>query len=121
VHFFWRAVDFPDRGFGTQSSYGLIAQEAEAVLPDLVVADAQGYRAVDYSKLPLLAIQAIRELKERNDALERRWRHWRRCCRARFRSTERSRDPAPGRRQRDVVEGHVCRLHRHQLTDRCPS
>jgi hypothetical protein len=72
VHFFWRAVDFPDRGFGTQSSYGLIAQEAEAVLPDLVVADAQGYKAVDYSKLPLLAIQAIRELKERNDALERR-------------------------------------------------
>jgi hypothetical protein len=44
----------------------------EAVLPEIVTTDADGYKAVDYAKLPLLAIKAIRELKERNDALERR-------------------------------------------------
>lgn len=72
VHFHWRAAEFPAQAFGTRESYGLIAQEVEAVLPELVTTDADGYKAVNYSKLPLLAIQAIRELKERNDALERR-------------------------------------------------
>ena len=72
VHHFWRAEAFPEKGFGPDRAYGLIAQEVEAVLPELVTTDALGYRAVDYSKLPLLAIQAIKELKEKNDTLEQR-------------------------------------------------
>jgi len=40
------------------------------VLPELVVSDEDGFKAVNYSKLPLLALQAIRELKAKNDALE---------------------------------------------------
>ncbi len=69
VTFAWRAAEFPERGFGTRESYGLIAQEVEQVLPNLVVTDAQGYRAVNYSRLPLLAIQAVKELKAENDVL----------------------------------------------------
>ena len=69
AHYFWRADEFPERGFGRGQGYGLIAQEVETVLPELVSTDAQGYKAVDYSKLPLLAIQAIRELKEQHDEL----------------------------------------------------
>jgi hypothetical protein len=72
VHYFWRAAEYPAKAFGATPSYGLIAQEVEAVLPELVTTDAEGMKAVDYSKLPLLAIQAIRELKEWNDTLERR-------------------------------------------------
>jgi hypothetical protein len=72
VTFKWRAAEFPERGFGSRESYGLIAQEVEAVLPDLVVTGEDGFKAVNYSKLSLLAIQAIKELKEKNDALERR-------------------------------------------------
>jgi hypothetical protein len=72
VDFFWRADEFPSRGFGTDPSYGLIAQEVEAVLPGLVVTGADGYRSVDYTRLPLLAIQAIKELKAKHDALEQR-------------------------------------------------
>ena len=30
--------------------------------------DSDGYKAVDYSKLPLLTIQAVKELKAENDA-----------------------------------------------------
>jgi hypothetical protein len=70
VHFKWRATEFPAKAFGDRRSYGLVAQEVEDVLPDLVTTDPDGYRAVNYSKLPLLAVQAIRELKARNDALE---------------------------------------------------
>jgi hypothetical protein len=68
VHYYWRAEDFPTRHFGTSRSYGLIAQDVEQVLPELVATDSDGYKAVDYSKLPLLTIQALKELKAENDA-----------------------------------------------------
>jgi hypothetical protein len=69
VHFDWRAEEYPERGFGASRSYGLIAQDVEAVLPELVTEDAEGYKAVRYSKLPLLLLQALRELKAENDGL----------------------------------------------------
>jgi hypothetical protein len=72
VSFAWRTDGFPERHFGPEREDGLVAQEVEAVLPELVVTDEQGYKAVNDSKLPLLAIQAIRELKEKNDELEAR-------------------------------------------------
>jgi hypothetical protein len=69
VHYFWRAEAYPEKHFGSDRAYGLIAQEVEEILPELVTTDADGYQAVDYAKLPLLAIQAIKELKEENEAL----------------------------------------------------
>ncbi|HEY2434064.1 MAG TPA: tail fiber domain-containing protein, partial [Vicinamibacterales bacterium] len=70
VHFYWRADEFPDQHFGDSQAYGLIAQDVERVLPELVVTHDDGYKAVDYSKLPLLTIQAVKELKAENDALK---------------------------------------------------
>lgn len=72
VNFFWRADEFPSRAFGDRASYGLVAQEVEQVLPELVVTNADGYKAVNYSRLPLVAIQAIKELKAENDAVKAR-------------------------------------------------
>jgi hypothetical protein len=72
VQYSWRAGDFPERGFGGARVRGLIAQEVEAVLPTMVVTGADGYKAVDYSQLPLLVVQAIKELKQENDALKAR-------------------------------------------------
>lgn len=69
VTFTWRAAEFPSRAFGPRESYGLIAQDVETVLPELVTIDAEGYRAVNYSRLPLVTIQALTELKAENDAL----------------------------------------------------
>jgi Chaperone of endosialidase len=70
VNYFWRASEFSDKRFGTRPSYGLIAQDVQQVFPDLVTTDEQGYLAVNYSKLPLLTIQAVNELKAENDALK---------------------------------------------------
>jgi len=42
------------------------------VLPELVVTDEDGYKAVNYSKLPLLTIQAVKELKAEDDAVRSR-------------------------------------------------
>jgi hypothetical protein len=72
VHYFWRAAEFPDRHFGDSRAYGLIAQDVEQVLPEIVVTNADGFKAVDYSKLPLLTIQAVKELKSENDSLKQR-------------------------------------------------
>jgi hypothetical protein len=79
VHYFWRADEFPDRHFGDRQTYGLVAQDVEQVLPELVVTEADGFKAIDYAKLPLLAIQAVKELKAQvgdlkteNDGLKQR-------------------------------------------------
>jgi hypothetical protein len=69
VHFYWRADEFPQRAFGADQSYGLVADDVEAVLPEIVSIDADGFKRIDYSALPLLAIQAIGELKTENDRL----------------------------------------------------
>ena len=57
----------------------MIAQDVEQVLPELVVTNDDGFKAVDYSELPLLTIQAVRELKSKftelnteNDTLKQR-------------------------------------------------
>jgi hypothetical protein len=72
VHYFWRAAEFPGHHFGNDRADGLIAQDVEQVLPELVATDSDGYKAINYSKLPLLTIQAVKELKAENDALKER-------------------------------------------------
>ena len=71
VHFLWRAKQYPERAFGDRQSYGLIAQEVEEVMPELVTEDEHGYKVVNYSKLPLMSVQAIKELKSENDKLKK--------------------------------------------------
>lgn len=72
VTYQWRASEFPSRAFGTRASWGFVAQEVQDLFPDLVATDAQGYLAVNYSKVPLLTVQAVKELKAENDALKAR-------------------------------------------------
>jgi len=55
--------------FGHSRSYGLIAQEVERVLPEMVAREEHGYQTVDYTRLPLLLLEAVRELKAENDRL----------------------------------------------------
>ena len=61
VYFDWRSDEFKEKHFGSGRSFGLIAQEVEKLFPELVVIDENGYKAVKYSELPLLTIQAIKE------------------------------------------------------------
>ncbi|MEO8436464.1 MAG: hypothetical protein ABI596_16320, partial [Pyrinomonadaceae bacterium] len=61
VHFYWRATEYPDKAFGKSESFGLVAQEVEKVLPELVTEDEKGFKAVRYHELPLMMLQAIKE------------------------------------------------------------
>ena len=42
------------------------------MLPELVVTNDAGFKAVDYSALPLLTLQAVKELKAENEVLKQR-------------------------------------------------
>ena len=52
---------------------GVIAQEVEAVFPEIVTRPKDGgYMAVEYGKLTPILIEAVKELKAEKDALEER-------------------------------------------------
>jgi len=58
---YYEMIDRPE-----VTEVGVIAQEIEAVLPEVVVENPEGYKSVDYSKLTALLIEAVKELKAEN-------------------------------------------------------
>ncbi|MDO7877159.1 tail fiber domain-containing protein [Hymenobacter sp. ASUV-10] len=65
----WNALGVARGGEAGRAQIGLIAQEVEALYPELVSTDAEGYKAVNYAQLTPVLLEAIRELKADNDAL----------------------------------------------------
>ncbi len=63
--------EFPESGFTEEKQAGVIAQEVEAVLPEVVVTHKDGYKGVDYSKMVPLIIEGIKELKKQNEDLQK--------------------------------------------------
>jgi trimeric autotransporter adhesin len=53
-----------DKGFGARKEIGLIAQEVEQTLPELVHTDDKGYKAIAYDKLVPVLIEAIKEQQQ---------------------------------------------------------
>ena len=51
---------------------GFLAQEVEQVLPEAVKTMNDGYKAVDYSRLTALLVEAVKELKAENEDLRAR-------------------------------------------------
>jgi hypothetical protein len=60
---------YPER---TERDIGVIAQEVENVLPEIVTNRENGYKAVKYEKIVPVLIQAIKELKAEIDELKRK-------------------------------------------------
>ena len=67
VKYRWKVDEFPDRGLSDGGQIGLIAQDVERVMPELVSEDKDGYKAVSYTKLTAVLVEAIKELKTRNE------------------------------------------------------
>jgi|TARA_R110000822_G_scaffold22656_9_gene70765 hypothetical protein len=61
-----------DKIFSSKNDVGVVAQEVEEVLPEIVIDRVDGYKAVYYEKLVPLLIESIKELKERIEELEKR-------------------------------------------------
>ena len=68
VTFDFKVEKFPERRFPTARQSGVIAQELEMTLPDLVTVDDAGYKGVDYTRLGVYALAALKELDSDVDA-----------------------------------------------------
>ena len=77
VKYAWDTAQERAAGLGDQSEIGMIAQEVEVVLPELVGEDAFGYKTLDYAKLTAFLVEVakaqqreIAELRARLDGLQ---------------------------------------------------
>jgi len=70
VNFDWRKNEFPDKGFSDRKQIGVIAQEVEKVLPELVYTDSNGDKGVDYAKMSAILVEAIKELDAKTSEIE---------------------------------------------------
>ena len=67
VSFTWNKISHKETG---KKDIGVIAQEIEEVLPEIVETRDNGYKAVDYPKLTALLIESIKELNNKVKKLE---------------------------------------------------
>ncbi len=61
VNYYFKQEEFPNRVFGKGKQIGVIAQEVEKILPEVVKTDDKGYKSVQYSKFTPILIEAIKE------------------------------------------------------------
>ena len=64
-----RGVNFDWKESGAKTM-GVIAQEVEAVIPEVVATDEEGMKSVNYQAMVGLLIEAVKELQEKVDAHE---------------------------------------------------
>ena len=61
VKFSWRREEFPEINFESGTQIGLIAQDVEKILPQLVKTNEDGYKAVAYDKLTVVLLEGMKE------------------------------------------------------------
>lgn len=61
VSYNWNTKAFNEKGFQDTPQIGFIAQEVELLYPELVLTDSEGYKSVDYSKITVVLLQALKE------------------------------------------------------------
>ncbi len=61
VKFDWATESFPELNFPGGRQIGVIAQEVEKILPELVYTDVKGYKSVSYEKFSAVLIEAVKE------------------------------------------------------------
>jgi len=72
VRYNWKKNDYPEMGFPEGEQIGLIAQDVEAVLPEMVHEGNDGYKSIDYARLTAVLVEAVKELKAENEELRSR-------------------------------------------------
>jgi len=67
VSYEWNLEAYPDVKMTEERQIGLIAQDVEKEMPELVSEDKGGYKAVSYAKLTAVLVEAVKELKAQNE------------------------------------------------------
>jgi Chaperone of endosialidase len=60
----WKREDRSELGRNEGSQVGLIGQEVEAVCPELVATDSEGYKSLNYSRLTAVLVEAVKEQQQ---------------------------------------------------------
>ena len=78
IYYNWNK-EFSDKGFANERQIGFSAQEVEKLYPEMVQTDKEGYKAIDYSRMTPVLVQAVKEqqveikdLKKQNETLLKR-------------------------------------------------
>ena len=75
VNYYWKKDEYPDKGLDDTKQMGVIAQEVEGVVPEVVITDSEGYKSVEYSKMVGLLIEAVKDLsvisEQQKDIIEK--------------------------------------------------
>ena len=61
VNYDMRGDEFPTKGFNDKKQWGFIAQEVEKIMPELIHADKDGYRSMNYTGIIPLLTKAVQE------------------------------------------------------------
>ena len=79
VSYYWDKAKIPERNFPDGKQIGLIAQDVEMVLPEIVHTNAEGYKSLSYDKMTAVLIEAVKsqrkvieELQEQNKEFQKR-------------------------------------------------
>jgi hypothetical protein len=67
IFYNWNKENFKDKAFTDETQIGFSAQEIEKLFPELVQTDAKGYKAVDYSRLTPVLVEAVKEQQKQID------------------------------------------------------
>jgi hypothetical protein len=70
VTYNWNREDYSEMNFSSRAQIGVIAQELEEVIPELVNTTASGFKSVDYARLSVVLLEAVKEQQEQIRALE---------------------------------------------------
>jgi hypothetical protein len=65
-----RGVSFEWKAQNASRQIGMIAQEVEKTLPELVSTDSEGYKSIAYDKMTAVLVGAVNALKAENEALK---------------------------------------------------
>ena len=70
VSYDWRTSEFSEDNYSNGRQIGVIAQDVEKIVPEIVSSDENGYKSVDYSKLAPLLIEAVKEQQKQIEELK---------------------------------------------------
>lgn len=70
VEYYMRADEFPGKNFDTGLQVGLIAQELERILPQVVQTGEDNYKSIDYAKVVPLLVEGIKDQQKQIDELK---------------------------------------------------
>lgn len=71
VSYTWKTDEFKEKNFPAGRHYGVIAQEVEKVLPEVVNTAADGSKTVAYTEIIPVLIEAIKEQQKQIDELKK--------------------------------------------------